>query len=201
MPSPDVPQDPDASPVRPEAPPARPLTPKQHRFAEEYLVDCNATAAARRAGYSAHTASVIGYELMTKPHVVELIAQLQKERSERLKCTTTRVLEELATLAFSDIRHYNVTHQGQLRRTPGAPHEASRAIQSMKRKAQILPHEDGEAAVLEATVEFKLYDKVRALELVGKHLKMFVEHVDHTSGGLPIAFTLALGDKSARVIG
>ena len=55
--------------------------------------------------------------------------------------------------------------------------------------------------IREATVEFRLFDKVRTLELIGKHLGMFVEHVDHTSGGLPVAFTLAMGDKGARVIG
>jgi phage terminase small subunit len=209
MPSPDVPQDPDASPERPDAPPARPLTPKQYRFAEEYLVDLNASAAARRAGYSAHSASVIGYELLQKPAVADLIAQLKKERSERLKCSADRVLEELATVAFSDIRHYGVNRNGQLRRTPGAPHEASRAVQSMKQKYELLETttdsaDDGTETIetiRNATVELKLYDKVRTLELIGKHLGMFVEHVDHTTGGLPVAFTLALGEKGARVIG
>ena len=38
------------------------LTNKQQRFIEEYLVDLNATQAAIRAGYSAKTAGVIGYE-------------------------------------------------------------------------------------------------------------------------------------------
>lgn len=197
MASPDAPHDPDAS----DPTPAPALTPKQRRFAEEYIVDLNAAAAAKRAGYSARTAPQIGYELKNRPEVAALIAELSAERSARLKVTADRVLEELATLAFSDIRHYSVSHQGQLHRTPGAPHEASRAIMAMKRKAQILPHEDGEAAVLEATVEFKLYDKVRALELLGKHLKLFVDQVDHTSGGLPVTFTLAIGEKRDHAVG
>ena len=196
MSSPVVPQDPDASPERPDALPARPLTPKQHRFAEEYLVDLNATAAARRAGYSVRAASVIGYELMQKVHVVELITQLKAERAARLKCTADRVLEELAALGFSDIRHYGITHEGQLKRTPGAPNEASRAIQSMKRKVTAVSENgNDEKKITESAVEFRLYDKVRALELIGKHLGMFIEQVDIKSGGVPIKFTLAIGDR------
>jgi phage terminase small subunit len=180
----------------PYEPSPRPLTARQRRFAEEYLCDLNATAAAKRAGYSAHTASVIGYELTHHPEVAAVIEQLKAERAARLKCTADRVLEELAALGFSDIRHYGITHEGQLKRTPGAPNEASRAIQSMKRKV-IAVTENGneEKQITESAVEFKLYDKVRALELIGKHLGMFIEQVDIKSGGVPIKFTLAIGDR------
>ena len=50
------------------------LTPKQERFCEEYLVDLNAAAAARRAGYSKQTAGVIGLENLAKPMIAERLS-------------------------------------------------------------------------------------------------------------------------------
>jgi len=45
------------------------LTSKQQRFADEYLVDLNATQAAKRAGYSAHTAGQQGEKLLKKAEI------------------------------------------------------------------------------------------------------------------------------------
>lgn len=47
------------------------LTPKQRRFVDEYMIDLNATAAAKRAGYSARTAEWQGPQLLGKTHVAE----------------------------------------------------------------------------------------------------------------------------------
>ena len=81
------------------------LTPKQKRFVAEYLVDLNATAAARRAGYSAKTADRIGPELLGKTCVSEAIQQAIREREKRTEITQDMVLRETAKLAFFDIRN------------------------------------------------------------------------------------------------
>jgi hypothetical protein len=84
------------------------LTPKQRRFAEEYLVDLNATQAAIRAGYSAATAGQIGYENLTKPEVQVAVWQAQAARSERVKITQDDVLRGLhreATLCGEGASH------------------------------------------------------------------------------------------------
>lgn len=60
------------------------LTPKQQRFVEEYLVDCNATQAAIRAGYSKKSAYSIGQENLKKPEVKEAIALKQKKISSKV---------------------------------------------------------------------------------------------------------------------
>ena len=65
--------------------PSDDLTPKQRRFVEEYLLDCNATQAAIRAGYSANTAKQIGSENLSKPVLQEAIAAAQRARSERVE--------------------------------------------------------------------------------------------------------------------
>ena len=80
------------------------LTPKQKRFVAEYLVDLNATAAAKRAGYSQKTAHSIGQENLTKPEIQSAIQEEQTERQRRTKITQDMVLREAAKLAFFDIR-------------------------------------------------------------------------------------------------
>lgn len=141
------------------------LNKKQTRFVEEYIVDLNATQAAIRAGYSQKTAYRIGHDLLQKTSVSEAIQAAMAERSERTQITADGVLQELARLAFSDIR--KVT-------TFGA------AGVTIKESAEI---DDATAAAIsevsETTTQFggsrkvKLHDKVKALELAGRHLGLF----------------------------
>ena len=71
----------------------RKLTPKQERFVEEYLIDLNASAAARRAGYSEKTAGAIGQQLIAKTSIQEAIAAKRSERSERTGITAADVVQ------------------------------------------------------------------------------------------------------------
>lgn len=74
------------------------LTEKQKRFAEEYLIDLNATQAAIRAGYSPKTAYSIGEENLRKPEIKAYIdARLAEIRSERT-ADAQEVLEYLTTV-------------------------------------------------------------------------------------------------------
>lgn len=74
------------------------LTDKQELFAREYLKDLNATQAAIRAGYSEKTAKEMGYENLTKPHIQELIAELNTERMERVQVDADYVLRQAVKL-------------------------------------------------------------------------------------------------------
>lgn len=69
------------------------LTPKQERFVEEYMIDLNATAAARRAGYSERNADKIGPELLGKSRVREAIEAKKAERSEKIGITAEEVVK------------------------------------------------------------------------------------------------------------
>ena len=76
------------------------LTPKQTRFAEEYLLDMNATQAAIRAGYSEKTAGAQGFELLKKPEVQALVAERGNRVVEAVKVTVqdiVRVAWEIAS--------------------------------------------------------------------------------------------------------
>ena len=76
-----------------------PLNERQTRFAEEYAIDFNASAAARRAGYSEKTAGAIGWELLKKPEIQEAIESVKKERSKRTQINADWVLKKLVTNA------------------------------------------------------------------------------------------------------
>lgn len=75
------------------------LTPKQIRFCEEYLIDLNATQAAIRAGYSEKTATIIGFENLTKPNIQEFIQQRQKELQEKTSLTQEWVLNRFKEIS------------------------------------------------------------------------------------------------------
>src|ERR1041385_4004747 len=80
------------------------INPKRQRFIEEYLVDCNATQAAIRAGYSEKTAEVQGSQLLSMLKV-EIDARLAKNKEElaaRSTITKERVVREIARLGLVD---------------------------------------------------------------------------------------------------
>lgn len=68
------------------------LTEKQALFVAEYLVDLNATKAAIRAGYSEHTANVIGSENLAKPYIAAAIALEAQKRIVSAQISAERVL-------------------------------------------------------------------------------------------------------------
>lgn len=80
------------------------LTPKQSRFVEEYLKDCNGTQAAIRAGYSKRTANEQASRLLAKANVRSELDKRLLRISSKIEVTAERVLLERSRLAFFDIR-------------------------------------------------------------------------------------------------
>ncbi len=80
------------------------MTPRQRCFVEEYLVDLNATQAAKRAGYSAKSARTRGSKLLRNPAVAAAIESAQAKRAQRTRVSADRVVTELAKVAFGDPR-------------------------------------------------------------------------------------------------
>ena len=143
------------------------MTKKQKRFAEEYLIDLNATQAAIRAGYSPDTAKEIGCENLTKPNIRACIDREMAERSKRTGVNADRVVMELAKVAF--VNAVDVIDPKTATVKEDALSEDTAAIQSVKVKTF---GDDG----LER--EIKMADKLKALELLGKHMGMFKDKVE-----------------------
>ena len=74
------------------------MTRKQQRFVTEYLIDCNATQAAIRAGYSESTARFIGAENLSKPYIRKAIdEQLEKMKSDSI-ATAEEIMQYLTSV-------------------------------------------------------------------------------------------------------
>src|SRR5919106_769152 len=82
------------------------LTPKQHQFINEYLVDFNATKAATRAGYSAKTAYSLGQRLLKQVEIQEALVQRRQEIFDANDLTPEKVISELAKIAFASMDTY-----------------------------------------------------------------------------------------------
>lgn len=94
------------------------LTPKQERFVQEYLVDLNATAAAKRAGYSEKRASELGYQLLHKTTVQTAIQRAVISRSQRTEVTQDYVIEKLMAIAdkrASDAPNSDLKYSSQIK--------------------------------------------------------------------------------------
>lgn len=150
------------------------LNEKQKRFVEEYMIDLNATQAAIRAGYSVKSASDIGGQLLGKTHVQRAIARAKAERSRRTGITQDRVLQELARIAFVNAADLIDPETAQV--LPDASPDDLKVISGVKVK--YVPHkelnDDGEIMIVDAIErEVKMCDKVRALDMLCKHLGLY----------------------------
>lgn len=145
------------------------LTKKQKRFVEEYLIDLNATQAAIRAGYSVDTAAVIGCENLIKPNIQQEIAKAMAERSKRTGVNQDRVILELARLAFVKMTDI-INEKGEIKDT--ATDDDLACIEGIKYK-----HSDTDSGY-SVEREVKIGSKLKALELLGKHLGMWNDKFD-----------------------
>lgn len=146
------------------------LTKKNEVFCDEYLIDLNATQAAIRAGYSVESAGSIGSELLKKPEIRARIDRAMAERSKRTGINADRVLLELGKIAF--VNAIDVINMNDATVLSDASRDDTAAIASVKVK--VIPGEDGDGVER----EIRLADKLKALELCGKHLGMFKDSPD-----------------------
>jgi phage terminase small subunit len=170
------------------------LNPKQARFVAEYLKDCNAAQAYIRAGYSPKTAETCGPRLLRTAQVAAEVAAAQQRRIDRVEVKADDVLRELLRIATVDLGEAYDEH-GNLRPIQDIPKDVRRAIAGIK----VFDEFDGagrDRVKIGEVREVKFWDKPRALELLGKHLKLFTDVVEHqgkltleqlVSGSLPSA--------------
>ena len=158
---------------------ARKLTPKQAEFVRQYLVDLNATAAAIRAGYSERTAKSQGQRLLTNVDVSAALAAAKAEREQRTEITQDRVVSELAKIAFADPRELMEWGPEGVKLKDSAELTEEQAA-SVAEVSETTTKDGG-------SLRLKKHDKVKALELLGRHLGMFTDKVkSEISGWLEI---------------
>lgn len=126
------------------------MKPKQERFCQEYLIDLNATQAAIRAGYSEKTSGAIGGENLQKPEIKKRIQELIKEQEKRSGLTADKVINQIREI-----------------------------LQTLRVKEEITDVQGLK------TGKFRVYYShpiaaLKASELLGKHLKLFTDKVEHS---------------------
>lgn len=167
------------------------LNEKQQRFVEEYLIDPNATQAAIRAGYSAATAKQQGARLLSHVDVNALIRAGQSERSAAVKIDAQWVLDRLAQEAVADISELYSKEDGSILPVHEWPLIFRQGLVQGIDVEEI--REDG--VTIGRVRKVKLDNRVRRLELIGKHIGVnaFQDVVKHT--GLD-----ALADRMERAM-
>lgn len=163
------------------------LPPRQALFVTEYLLDLNATQAAIRSGYSRRTAASQGDRLLKNVEIAGAIDRARAARSGRTQVSADRVLLELARVAFGDARQL-FDEYGALRPVRELGDEIAAALSSV----EVVRRAAGDGEV-EHVHKVRCWDKVRALEVLAKHLGMLTERVD-VSGTVAVG----LGPLSAE---
>lgn len=148
----------------------RQLSEQRQRFVEEYLTDLNGTQAAIRAGYSVKTAQEQSSRLLSNVMVQEAISKAMAVRSKRTGVNQDRVVLELARIAFVNIEDVVDTDTGKI--LPNATRDDLACVEGIKYKES----DNQYGGSVER--EVKVASKLKALELLGKHLGMWNDKLD-----------------------
>ena len=161
------------------------MTEKQKIFANEYLIDLNATRAYRAAYPSVkkeQTAAQAGSRMLRNVKVAKYITERMEERQRRTEITQDMVLQELAAIAFARVTDY-VSVMGGMAQVKDTDQLSDSQIAAI---AGIKETQNG--------IEVKLGSKEKTLELLGRHLGMWNDKLD-VSGDMDMKIVVDYGDS------
>lgn len=156
------------------------LTDKQEMFCREYLIDLNATQAAIRAGYSEKTANRTGSENLSKPDISQRIIELKSSRNERVEVNADYVLRRLVEIDEMDVIDI-LKDDGGLKMVHEWPKVWRTTLSGLDILTTVTNFD--ETTMENILKKIKWPDKVKNLELLGKHISVnaFKENIDHKS--------------------
>lgn len=166
-------------------------TEKQKQFVDAYLADPDMNAA--RAYMRVYTsvkkntaAAVNASRLLTKPHVQEYLRQRMKARECRTEITQDRVLNEIAKIAFADMKKF-LAYRTEITEVVTA--DDCTPILGYKPIIEMFSSDDVDGSVIQqvsltdrGTLSFKLQDKLKALELLGRHMGRWNDKLNGGAG-------------------
>lgn len=146
------------------------LTAKEEKFCQVYVRKLSKAKAAVAAGYSKKSAKEIGYENLTKPHIIQRVAQIREEIKEELGIDEHSILTELNALAKWNMKDFilkdnavrDLSKMSKLKLIP---------VTGVKTRKTVTKLKDIVTEVTES--EFKFADKRAALIDLGRHLGIF----------------------------
>jgi phage terminase small subunit len=188
------------------------MTPKQRQFVAEYLVDLNATGAAKRAGYSHATAHSSGPRLLENVEVKAALEGALAVRSGVIAVTADRVLKEIGAIAFAKItdvvrwgvKEVAIGYDEDGKRLP--PQDIGDAVviqHEMAAYVETLNSDDlpehvkaavAEVAMTKDGLKIKMHSKPEALTMAGRHLGMWNDKLD-----VSLVITLSPEERARRI--
>jgi phage terminase small subunit len=147
----------------------------------------NASKAAAAAGYSSKTAGVIACHLMQDPRVSQAIEEKKKKLMAKFDVSPERTINELASIAYANKADF-YDDEGRLKNIRNLPRHVTAAISGVEVEMRL--DDLGHPAVIQ---KIKLHDKTKALELLGKHFKLFTEKFEFEPGDNQLLY-----DEKAR---
>ena len=147
------------------------LNVKQKLFCKYYLISLNATDAALKAGYSKKTAYSHGQRLLKNVEIQKFLENQVGKRAEKLEITADKVIAEIAKLAFANTTDIlEITDHGVVIK------DLSKLDTTCIASAEEVFDKEG----MRVGVKVKLHDKTKNLELLGRHLGLFKDKVEHS---------------------
>ncbi len=137
------------------------LSLKEQRFVAEFLKDQKGGPAAVRAGYAKRSSDQMASRMLRRDKVRKAVDAALARINERASITKERVLQSLLNIAEFDPRRL-FNSDGTIKPMSALPNDVALAIASVE-------SDDSDGDVKKV----KLWDKVKALELLGRHLKLF----------------------------
>lgn len=137
------------------------------RFADKYFETLNASESAIYAGFSADTARQQGWQLLQREEVQEYLQKLRTEYQEQSGINKQRILDEYAKIAFSDVREL-FSETNTLLRIGDIDDNMAGAIMSVESDEIFM-----QGQTIGETKKVKLYNKLQALDSLGKVLGIF----------------------------
>lgn len=171
------------------------LTDKQERFCLEYLKDLNATQSAIRAGYSEKTANEQGARLMADSNILKRLSELKEERNKKLEADADYILKRLIEIDRLDISDI-LDDSGNIKPVSEWSDVWKRSIQALD--IQVKTEDDINVYIK----KIRLPDKLRNLELLGKHIDVsaFKERLELTGeNGQPLIINVTTPEAKANL--
>jgi phage terminase small subunit len=145
------------------------MTPKQAQFVVEYLIDLNATQAAIRAGYSKRSADKIGSQNLAKPDIAAAIETAKIARSQRTAVDSDWVLARLHAEVEADLADL-FDEENRLKPVKDWPLIWRQGLVAGVEVDELFEGRGEEREQIGYVKKLKLSDRVKRLELIGKHI-------------------------------
>lgn len=150
------------------------LTKKERIFCHQYIIDWNASRAAREAGYSENTSAEIGCQNLIKLHIKQYIEFIKDDFEKESGISKLRQLNELAKIAYSTIAHLHETwitlkEYKEIKKNNPTALDAIESTETKKEiKYKYNPETDKKESYEVEYIKIKLYPKISAISEINK---------------------------------